>query len=122
MKFVFKLVPAFALIAAVPGAAQHNMTSMDHSRMMQSTPANPYSEAEIQMHERMMQAIGADPDETFARKMIEHHRGALEMSRILAARGSDRELRAMAMRSSAQQRREIAELESWLRRHGRRRH
>jgi len=89
---------------------------MNHGQMMQNSPANPYAEAEMQMHQRMMQAMGSNADETFARKMIEHHRGAIDMSRILAARGSDRQLRAMAMRSSAAQQREIRELETWLNR------
>jgi uncharacterized protein (DUF305 family) len=114
------------LVAAAPLMAQshsqHDMGQMNHGQMMQNSPANPYAEAEMQMHQRMMAAMGADPDGAWARKMIEHHRGAIEMSRILASRGSDRQLRAMAQRSSAQQRREIQELEAWLNRHsGRRR-
>lgn len=120
MRLSAKLLPALALLAAAPLAAQshpqHDMGQMNHGQMMQNSPANPYAEAEMQMHQRMMQAMGSNADETFARKMIEHHRGAIEMSRILAARGSDRELRAMAMRSSAAQQREIRELETWLNR------
>jgi uncharacterized protein (DUF305 family) len=102
--------------------SQHGMGQMNHGQMMQNTPANPYAEAEMQMHQRMMGAMGSNPDETFARKMIEHHRGAIEMSRILASRGSDRQLRAMAQRSAAAQRREIQELEAWLNRRSSRHH
>lgn len=126
MRHAPKLLSALLIFAATPLMAQdhsqHGTGQMNHGQMMHNTPANPYAEAEMQMHQRMMRSMGANPDETWARKMIEHHRGAIEMSRILAARGSDRELRAMAQRSSSEQRREIQELEAWLNRHSRRRH
>jgi uncharacterized protein (DUF305 family) len=87
---------------------------------MKNTPANPYSASEMRMHDQMMRATGSNADETWARKMIEHHQGAIEMNRILMSKGSDRELKAMARKTTAEQQKEIAQLQSWLRRHGRR--
>lgn len=106
---------AVAPLAAHPEAQHQQQAPMDHSKMpvdhgnmMQPTAANPYAQAEMRMHERMMRAGGSNADETFARKMIEHHRGAIEMSQILATRGSDRQLKAA-------QQKELSDLQAWLR-------
>lgn len=85
---------------------------------MKNSPANPYAEAEMRMHGRMMSALGANADETWARKMIEHHRGVIETGQILISKGSDAQLKAMARKSMAEQRKEINELQAWLNRHG----
>ena len=122
MKHGKLLAATLSLLIVAPLAAQshpqHDKGQMDQGAMMKNTPANPYAEAEMGMHQRMMQAMGANPDQTFARKMIEHHRGASEMAQILAARGSDRELKQMAQRMRGEQERDMRELENWLRRHG----
>src|SRR3546814_7802857 len=44
---------------------------------------NPYAEVVQQMHQRMMAATGANPSETWMRKMIAHHRGGVAMSNVL---------------------------------------
>ncbi len=125
-KFV---VPFSALIlAATPAVAQGPMQGMDHSKMehgamsgmMQPTPANPYPQAEMEMHHKMMGAVGSDATETWVRKMIEHHRGAIAMSRIVIEHTRDAKVREMATKSSAAQNREISELQAWLREHRKR--
>ena len=99
------------------------MQGMDHSKMggmaamMKNTPANPYAEAGMAMHHKMM-VVGADASETWARQMIEHHRGAIAMSRIVALQAGDKELRTMAQKIVSMQVREVASLQSWLKRHG----
>ena len=77
-------------------------------------PETPYSASEQQMHQAMMQAHGADPQETFALKMIEHHRGAIAMSEVLMRQNPDPELRQMAEKTMTMQRQEITELEQWV--------
>jgi uncharacterized protein (DUF305 family) len=97
--------------------------AMDHSKMggmadmMKNTPANPYAEAGMAMHHKMM-VVGADASETWARQMIEHHRGAIAMSRIAVAQAGDKELRTMAQKVVNMQVAEVASLQSWLKRHG----
>lgn len=124
------MVVGAALLVAAPAAAQQpmdhskmdhsKMQGMDHAKMMQNTPANPYARSEMQMHERMMKAVGADPAETWTRKMIEHHRGGVEMSKIAVAQAKDKETRDIASRTMAMQSKDIAELQRWLKRHGKR--
>ena len=105
------------------GMDHSKMQGMDHSKMggmaamMKNTPANPYAEAGMAMHHKMM-VVGADASETWARQMIEHHRGAIAMSRIAALQAGDKELRTMAQKIVSMQVKEVASLQSWLKRHG----
>lgn len=80
-------------------------------------PQTLYTQSEQQMHQAMMQAHGSDPQETFALKMIEHHRGAIVMSEVLMQQNPDPELRRMAERAMTMQRQEITELEQWVAQH-----
>lgn len=128
MRKVVLAIAALALVPAMPLLAQGNMQGMDHSEMdhsamggmMQPTPANPYPPAETEMHRKMMSAVGADATETWVRKMIEHHRGAIEMSQIVLRETRDAKVREMATKTSAAQRQEIGQLQAWLRGHGKR--
>lgn len=126
-------VAALAITSANHAAAQNpgqmgdhrtmNHGQMDHSAMggmMQPTPANPYPPAEMEMHRKMTSAVGTDATETWVRKMIEHHRGAIAMSHIVLSQTRDAGVRQMATKSSAQQQREIGELQGWLRQRGKR--
>jgi uncharacterized protein (DUF305 family) len=77
---------------------------------------NPFGPVEQQMHQSMMAANGANLSETWARKMIVHHQGAVDMSELLLRQGDgDETVLAMARRTAADQRREIAHLEAMLR-------
>ena len=98
------------------------MQGMDHSKMgmgemIKNTPANPYAEAGMTMHHKMM-VVGADASETWARQMIEHHRGAIAMSKIAVAEAGDKEVRTIAQKVVTMQAKEVASLQSWLTRHG----
>lgn len=79
-----------------------------------SGPANPFGPVETRMHDQMMAATGTSAAETWARKMITHHQGAIDMSQILIAQGGDPEVVAAARRAIEMQRREIGELERLL--------
>jgi uncharacterized protein (DUF305 family) len=102
-----------ALIAGCGGAnddqAQSHNSAEDHAQ--ESAPSGPFGEIEMDMHERMMAANGANASETWARKMIEHHRGAIAMSQLLIDQGGDPQMVQMARQTVEKQQREIAELE-----------
>ena len=133
MRKIVLAVAAMTLAPATPAFAQSDTRGMDHSKMnhgqmdhsamggmMQPTQANPYPPAEMKMHRAMMGAVGSDATETWVRKMIEHHRGAVEMSQIVLRDARDAKVREMATKSSAEQQREIDALQAWLREHGKR--
>ena len=105
------------------------MEKMDHSKMdhakmcdmgamMKNTAANPYAEDSMAMHKRMMTAMGSDAAETWTRQMIEHHRGAIAMSKTATANVTDKQTLAMARKGSAAQTKEIADLQMWLKQNG----
>lgn len=110
---------AMALLIAACGtneeAAPNELAAANDMNTVMADPSNPFAEAEAQMHQRMMAAVGADPSETWIRKMIEHHRGAVAMSDIVLAQNPTPEVRAEAEKARTDQLREISKLQAMLR-------
>ena len=50
---------------------------------MATDASNPSDATKMQMSEKRMAAIGADVGDSWAKKMIEHHQGAIVMSLII---------------------------------------
>jgi uncharacterized protein (DUF305 family) len=122
---LFKIVAAATLLAG-PALAQQsgmgmgngNMAGMAGSKMMMNDPSNPYSSAEMDMHMKMMAAKQGDASEMWTRKMIEHHRGAIAMSKVALREAKDAETRQMAAMNITMQENDITKLQGWLRKHG----
>jgi uncharacterized protein (DUF305 family) len=73
-----------------------------------------YRAASERMHREMMVEFTGDPDVDFARAMIPHHQGAIDMAEVVLAHGQDPEIRALAEAVIAAQENEIALLRRWL--------
>lgn len=67
---------------------------------------------------KMMKAKTGDASEKWTRKMIEHHRSAVAMSRVTPTDASDADTKRMAQMTINMQEKDIAELQGWLRSHG----
>ncbi len=102
-------------------------SKMDHSKMpmdqadmmaMMNDPNNPYGATEMEMHKKMMMANSGLPSELLTRKMIEHHRGAIAMSRVALDKATDKQTRNMAQMTITSQTQEIAKMQAWLKSHG----
>nr|WP_295374424.1 DUF305 domain-containing protein [uncultured Sphingosinicella sp.] len=85
-----------------------------HSPTKGATAAQRESSAAMAQMHRTMGAASPDPDESFMRMMIPHHRGAIAMAEIELRHGKDPVARRLAERVIAEQRGEIAEMEAWL--------
>ena len=74
-------------------------------------PLKPFGEAEVQMNNRMLAAVGVNAADSWVRKIIEHHRGAVDMSRVVLDLDPSAHVAQMARETIDKQTRDIAELE-----------
>ena len=91
--------------AATPAAADNAATTA-------------YKAANDKMHKEMGIAFSGDADVDFARGMIPHHQGAVDMAKVVLAHGKDPELRKLAEGVISEQEKEIAFLRDWLKKQG----
>ena len=77
--------------------------------------AELYRPAMMDMHQKMMAASGSDISETYMRKMLEHHRGAVAMSDVALANGVSGALRSHVQKTKTSQQKEIEMVEAMLR-------
>lgn len=113
------LIGSAAALLALPALAQTAPAAPAHGAHAAAAPANA-AEANAQamqkMHAAMMIEPSGDADVDFARGMIAHHQGAIDMARIELEFGDDPELRRMAEEIVSAQEAEIATMQDWLRR------
>lgn len=88
-----------------------------------ATPADTaatkdYKAANDKMHKEMGISFSGDADVDFARGMIPHHQGAVDMAKVVLAHGKDPELRKLAEGVITEQEKEIAFLRDWLKKRG----
>ena len=107
-----------ALVVALTAAA---MVVMAQDHAMHEGGEGPatagYAAANAAMHEAMAIEYSGDPHD-FARAMIPHHQGAIDMAEVSLANGNDPDLRKLAEEIIAAQQSEIAFLKHWLAAHG----
>jgi len=105
-----ELVLALGLLTT-PVAAQEAM----HQH---GSTADAMQDAMRQMQHGMDMPATGEIDVDFARTMIPHHQGAIDMAKAELADGKDPELRALAEEIIAAQEKEIAFLKAWLAKRG----
>lgn len=113
------LAGALALTFSIPAIAE-DMKSMDMSKPMgdQGASSKAFNDAMGKMHSNMMITYSGDADADFARSMIPHHQGAIDMARIELKYGKDPELRKLAENVIKAQEAEIKGMNAWLKKHG----
>ena len=110
-----------ALAISAP-AAIAQMQGMDMQKMMQMmTPApndsastKDYKQAHMDMMKNMNMEFTGNADADFARSMIPHHQGAIDMAKLELKYGKDPALRQMAEKMIKDQEKEQKELKAFL--------
>ncbi len=114
-----KIKNAFFVIAmlSLPAiSAEHS--GMKMSDMGSSASSQEYMAGMQGMHEKMMAAVKEpDPDKAFAKGMIAHHEGAIEMAETELKYGKDPEMRKLAQDIIKAQKAEIEQMNRWVHDH-----
>lgn len=118
---IILMTAALSAFMTGPLAAQE-MKGMDHSKMSMPTGGSPstkaFEDANAKMHKDMAIPYSGDTDADFVRSMIPHHQGAIDMAKVELAHGKDPEIRKLAEAVIKAQEAEIAEMQAWLKAHG----
>lgn len=104
---------AMALLVSACGTneeAAQNETAGTDANAMTADASNPFAQSEKQMNERMMAAVGTDAGDSWVRKMIEHHQGAIDMSQIVLQQNPRVDVAQMARMTIEKQGKENEEL------------
>lgn len=113
-----RAIAGLGLAAALAGCSQEAEETApaeeNMGAMSMGDPASPYAEANTRMHAAMTQPDDADPGRNFAKKMSAHHQGAVEMAEIALRDVQDPEMRALAQKIIADQKRELAQMQAYL--------
>lgn len=90
--------------------------SMPMNEGLDVTPAQQsYQQGMDKMHHQMMAGMEErDPDIAFAKGMIAHHQGAIDMAKTELKYGNDPEMRALAQAIIKAQQPEIDQMQNWL--------
>ncbi len=123
-----RTVAAAASIIAMLSVPLALAQETDHSAMGHSAMAAPrgdqgpaskaFAEANARMHAGMDIEFSGDADVDFAKGMIAHHQGAVEMAQVVLKYGKDAELRKLAEQIIAAQEPEIRFMQEWLAKQG----
>ena len=112
---------ALAALFALPAAAQHAGHSAaptaagSTSAAAASSPSTAaYQAANEKMHHGMAMQYSGNADRDFLAGMIPHHQGAIDMAEVVLKHGKDPKVRQLARDIIKAQKREIAQMQAWL--------
>ena len=73
--------------------------------------SNPFAESESKMSQAMMAAAGSDVGDNWAKKMIAHHQGAIDMSEAVLREDPKQDVAEMARMTIEKNRKDIADIQ-----------
>ena len=113
-------------MATTGAAPAHVMDPAAMQKMMDAmmpAPGDPPSTKDLKAADmRMMHAMAVgytgDADVDFRTHMIPHHQGAIDMAKVALQHAKNPETKKLAETIIADQEREIAEMQTWLKKNG----
>jgi uncharacterized protein (DUF305 family) len=107
------------LLFAATASAQMDMSNMNMSSSNTKPADSKYMQAmQTGMtkmdHDMSGAAMNGNPDHDFVTMMIPHHQGAIDMAKVELTYGKDPAMRKLAEDIIAAQKKEIAEMNAWL--------
>lgn len=108
--------------SGVPALAQQSGQSMPGMDMPSSSDGNGSTTAFKAANDKMMKGMDVpltgQTDQDFVAGMIPHHQGAVDMAQVELKYGKDPQMKKLAKDIIAAQRREIAFMRDWQKKHG----
>jgi uncharacterized protein (DUF305 family) len=101
-------------IDADPARSRNGSICGDGSNVSEATFYSQMRDAYTRMHDNMVMAPSGNTDRDFARMMIAHHQGAIDMALVQLKYGRDERLRRLAQSIIVEQGQEIAYMRSLL--------
>jgi uncharacterized protein (DUF305 family) len=116
MKPALLSITALALVLSACGTSDQptNNVAAENDMNEMMADSGPFADAEMKMDQAMTAAVGVNAADSWVRKMIEHHKGAIDMSRILLAQNVTGHVADMAQQTIDKQTAQVAALEKLI--------
>ncbi len=108
-------IAALALLASLSACGSPEQPAEETATAAEMTMDGPYAESEMTMDSAMKAAVGVDAADTWVKKMIAHHEGAIDMSRIVLGLEPTADVARMAQMTIDNQGAEIEALKALAR-------
>jgi uncharacterized protein (DUF305 family) len=86
-------------------------------RVFADDAMSDYKQSMEKMNSEMQKGMDPDPTKAWAKMMIAHHEGAIDMSRIVLRETKDPTIQKMAEKTTGEQQKEIKQLQEWVSKH-----
>jgi uncharacterized protein (DUF305 family) len=114
MKYLIAAVAAALIATGGLALAQSHQGHGEKVSAQDSAATKAYRAANAKMHAGMDIRFGGDADVDFIKGMIPHHEGAIAMAEVVLKYDKDEKTRKWAADIIREQKREIAEMQEWL--------
>lgn len=108
-------IGALALLASLSACGSPEQPAENTAPAAEMTMEGPFAESEMAMDKAMKAAVGVDAADTWVKKMIAHHQGAIDISRIVVGLKPTAEVARMAQMTIDSQGAEIEALKALAR-------